>query len=153
MIEIVPARQHHCGVIAANMRRSDADEVAAASGASPLSALEAGLACSTAAWTALEDGEAICMFGVGAPSLLSDQGAPWMLGTGRVERHGRRLVVEGRRYVGEMLALHPRLLNFVDERNAAAKRWLARLGFALGEPEPFGVASLPFRPFRMTADV
>jgi len=48
-----------------------------------------------------------------------------------------------------MLAVYPRLVNHVDERNEASKRWLSWLGFELGEPEPHGPFGIPFRPFRL----
>ena len=41
------------------------------------------------------------------------------------------------------------LLNFVDNRNIKAQNWLRWLGFTLEEPEPHGVAGLPFRRFWM----
>ena len=41
------------------------------------------------------------------------------------------------------------LVNWVDDRNTCAIRWLKWMGFTIHEPEPYGVANLPFRRFDM----
>lgn len=148
-VTITDANPAHCETIARHMRQADRDEVAAASGQQPLAALLAGLEQSTACWTGLEDGEPMAIFGVGAASLLSAEGAPWMLAREGIERHGRHLVSLARPIVEEMLALHPRLANHADARNRTALRWLQRIGFAIEPPAPWGVAGLPFHRFSM----
>lgn len=106
---------------------------------------------STKAWTWTADGEPIAIFGVAPVALLGGIGAPWLLGTDRVPRFPRVLVREGRRYVAEMLGLFPHLVNYVDARNVVSVRWLARLGFKVHEPQPYGAAGLPFHRFEMRA--
>lgn len=103
---------------------------------------------STAVWVA-DDGEPVALFGVGALSLLQGVGTPWLLGTDRMWRHPRTLVVEGRRYLSTMRSLYPHLVNYVDARNDASIRWLKRLGFTLHDPAPYGAMGLPFHKFEV----
>jgi hypothetical protein len=74
-----------------------------------------------------------------------------LLGAQGIERFARPLLEQGRRWVGEMLSVHPRLENHVDARYEKAQRWLGRLGFTLDEPEPYGAEGLPFRRFTAEA--
>ncbi|EJZ4246706.1 hypothetical protein OIA80_002500, partial [Escherichia coli] len=49
----------------------------------------------------------------------------------------------------QMLAVYPRLENYVDERNHVAKAWLHWLGFRLEEAAPYGALGLNFHRFHM----
>jgi len=150
-VKIIDAEKSHCVAVALQIRHTDRDEVAASCGLEPMEALLSSLDRSTHCWAAMEGSEPVAIFGVGAVSLMSDEGAPWMLAVEGVERLSRHLVTLGRAYVPEMLNLHPRLANHVDARNAASIRWLSRLGFTIDPPAPFGLAGLPFHRFTMEA--
>lgn len=119
--------------LAANMRAIDQLECAVAHGHSPLEALESSIDHS--AWTKVceVDGDVQCLFGVGAFSLLSDDGTPWFLGRAGVERHARQFVLHSKRYVEEMHADYERLANIVHADNALSIRWLKWLGFQFDE--------------------
>jgi len=86
----------------------------------------------------------------GAAPLPSSGAAPWMLATPRAEEFIREFIVEGRKYVGEMLDRYGFLINYIDVRNIKSIRWLAKIGFTIHEPEPFGVQGLPFHKFTGT---
>lgn len=95
------------------------------------------------------DGEPVAVFGVAPVSLISGIGTPWLLGTERVFAFPGVLIREGRRYLQAMRNVYPSLANHVDARNVKSIRWLKHLGFTIGEPEPYGVAGLPFYPFHL----
>lgn len=127
-----------------NMRPDDFAEVEAIYGAGRVPwAVRGSLAVSTHALACDEDGELRALFGVAPESLLSGAGCPWLLGTER--RSGNcSLGRIARRYLAEVRHVYPVLVNHVDVRNEVGVRLLRWLGFHLSEPEPFGVAGLPF---------
>jgi hypothetical protein len=75
----------------------------------------------------------------------------WMLGTEELtstREHRRLLLVEGRKWVEELLAeaggpLH----NYCLADNKESIRWLKALGFAFAEPQPMGPSGRLFRYF------
>jgi hypothetical protein len=137
--------------IAANLRAADREELMASHGeCEPLDAISKAVLMSSHFWT-LADYEPLAVFGVTPLSLMGGSGAPWLLGTGRVFTARSALVRDGRRYVQRMLAVYPHLYNYVDARNTRSVRWLARLGFHIHAPAPYGVAGLPFHRFEMRA--
>lgn len=118
--------------VAAHMREADIAEVRAG-GHEPLEALRESLARSAMAWTATVDGVPAAIFGV-APlgSVLDPRGAPWLLGTDAVPRSRRALAVLAPRYIREMQAAFPHLINLVHSPNTVAVQWLRHVGFTLG---------------------
>ena len=104
---------------------------------------------SALAYTARVDGQIVCIFGVAPHCLLLDSGTPWLVGTDLIERHARQFLRHSRPYLAEILALYPRLSNFVDASNTHAVRWLRWLGFFLDGPSPVGPRGAPFYRFTM----
>lgn len=101
-------------------------------------------------WTALDaTGEPLVIAGVTAESLLDDRGVPWMICAEGVTRYRVPLIRHSHRFVREIRACFPVLLNYVHADNALAIGWLQRLGFAIDEPEPYGKFGAPFRRFVM----
>lgn len=147
-IEVVPVTGKHIKRVAANMRPCDVAEIWGSNRWTPRQALEAGMRSAAMARTALVNGEPACIFGVTPASLLTGVGTPWMLATPKLHRIERAFVRLSRPVVDSMQALFPLLVNYVDNRNASTLRWLAWLGFELGEPEPYGPDGLPFRKFQ-----
>lgn len=134
IITVVPARASHVREIASRMRQADRDEVFAASGRSPASALSISYRLSRFRMTGMVNGRPEVMFGVTDLNILGGMGAPWLLGTDAVEDN---YVAFLRRSVGWKRQLSDRysiLRNFVDMRNTASVRWLQWLGFELGGP-------------------
>lgn len=146
---VVPAAVDHIAPVAAAMRQADRDEVWATSHSTPERALARGVANSTRVWVGLVDGEPACLFGVAPRSIVLGEGTPWLLGTEATVRYQRAFLAASRVCVDAMLAVYPRLVNYVDDRNEASKRWLLWLGFTLDEPAPYGVDGLMFRRFTM----
>ncbi|MEH3125567.1 hypothetical protein [Agrobacterium cavarae] len=148
---IIPASVEHVAVIAPRMREADKDEVFAAVGRGPASALLHSLRCSDLAYTVEYDGRPELMFGCGTTNMIANVGAPWALGTDAIDDHPTHFLRGSLFWVREVRKRYASLLNVVDDRNEASKRWLEWLGFTLSEPQPYGYEQRPFRIFEMKA--
>lgn len=137
-IQVVRAAPAHIRSIARRMRVADRDEIAAASGKSPVQALTYSLRKSSLAYTALIDGRPEVMFGVGDLNILAGVGAPWLLGTDEVERHYVAFLRGSVEWRDQLLRRYSILRNFVDDRNTVSIRWLEWLGFRLLDPVDMG---------------
>ena len=145
----VPATLAMAEAMAPRLRKADRDEVLAASGLNAAVALRIAVERSRRSDAWLVDGEPAAIAGVmdcaGAPHI----GVVWMLATDVADKFPKRLLLGNREYVSSLLIGYDILLNFVDNRNIKAQKWLQWLGFTLEEPRPHGVAGLPFRQFWM----
>lgn len=150
-VKIRAVRPDDVEVLLANMRQPDIDEVTASCG-DVRKALVEGVESSDLIAAAEFDGELACIFGC-APirGFLGTQGAPWMLGTDKLDRHPSALMRHCRPYIEAMQQRYPHLLNFVDARNTRSIRWLKRMGFTFHPAVPYGVAQLPFHMFERRA--
>lgn len=146
-VTVRAARLADIAYVAENMREADRAEVWASSHAMPGKALTESLRVSTAAWTGLYDDRPVCMFGVSPLNMVAGIGSPWLLGTDELLHRRAAFLRRCRPYVARMLRVYPKLVNHVDDRNEASKRWLRWLGFTLCEPEPYGPDRRLFRPF------
>lgn len=134
------------------LRHCDRLEAEAAVGAANVGfVLRYTLGASLAAWCCEQDGEIVCLFGVAVLSVVGGLGAPWMLGTDRLDRLPRAVMRQARGNLSRMLALFPHLVNFVDARNLRSIRLLRWLGFEIHPAQPYGVQGLPFHRFEMRA--
>lgn len=147
--EIVPATLLHAAQMAPNMRQPDVDEVWASSHYSPEDALCSSIGNSVDAWTMLFNGQVLCIGGVGQMSLVSNWGAPWLLGVDDIKNHTRAFLRESKAYTDKIRQKYPLLLNFADARNTIALRWLKWLGFEIEPAQPFGIENMPFHRFTM----
>ena len=148
MIEIIPASPAHVGTIAVRMRTMDQLECMTF-GHTPKDALRAGLLASSIVWTARINGRPEAMFGAVPLSLLESRARVWMLMTDEATKHARALVRLGRLYTEAMNRDFDILENMVHARNDVSIRWLARLGYAIGQVDV--VNGQPMRPFRRCA--
>lgn len=138
---------------APRLRAADRAELEAATGPDMLAILRDAIARSGGrAFTAVAGDEPISLFGFAPFHSLSDTAAPWMVGTDTLPRYGGALNRFGRAYCAAALGEFRRLVNYVDVRNEISVRWLKRLGFTMGPPQPFGVQGLPFMRFEMRGD-
>ena len=77
-------------------------------------------------------------------------GAPWMVGSDEMLNHKTFLLRQCKRYIHGFLDTYPVLTNYVDCRNIVSIQWLAWVGFAMCEVEPFhGAQRLPFIRFQL----
>ena len=148
--EIVPGLVIHAQELAANMSVADKREMWALANVSPHEAISECLRVSRDTKTGLADGRVVCMFGIIPPStILSDLHTPWLLGTNLLPRHAKTFLRLSRKYFAGMKGATPHMVNYVDARHTAAKRWLSWLGFTLDPAKPYGVEGLPFHRFEM----
>ena len=145
---IVPATEAMALALAPRLRAADRAEVEAL-GHSAESALLTSLRGALWARAALLGDRPVCMWGVGAASLIGGVGYPWMLGSALLDRFPRDLLRVSRAQLAEMQTLFPQMEGYVDARYAKAVRWLSWLGFTLGAPVMFN--DVPFYPFMMRA--
>jgi hypothetical protein len=115
--------------IAEHMRSADREEIEAASGHTPLQALDASFARSLIAFTAKIDGEPVAVFGVGDHDECGGIGIPWMLSTSAIEKQAVQAARLTRRYVKMFDKFYPILFNCVGEWNLLSRRWLRWSGF------------------------
>lgn len=142
MISIVPADQLHIPYLVENLRAEDRAELVT-SGLEPMWAFSTSIELSHEAWTALDDGEPIAMWGLLAESIIgSPVGYPWLLTTYGVERHRLRFIRENRRWLASVLTRYPRLEVGVDAKYQRALTWLRHLGFTIQPGEPFCLATI-----------
>jgi hypothetical protein len=150
-LDRVKATMEHALDLGGRLREADAAEVKAACGLGGVQALVQAMHVSaqTDAW--LDDGKVVAMSGISSTPEAKNIGVIWMLASPELDRMPRCMLRGKRQYVHELLNGREMLMNFVDNRNIKAQRWLIWLGFTMGEPEPFGIEQLPFRPFWLSA--
>jgi hypothetical protein len=150
-LQRIEATMAHAKELGPRLRQADKDEVQAACGLAAEDALILAVAHAKKAHAWLLDGELVAISGISGSLIDDGVGVIWMLASDGVERVPKLLLKGQRQYVRDLLQGHDMLLNFVDNRNIKAHRWLRWLGFQLGDPKPFGAAGLPFRLFTMSA--
>lgn len=79
------------------------------------------------------DGEVACVWGLIAPSVLSDSAYLWLLTTNICSRHSFCFIRQSQIQVNEMLARFPRIRGHVIANNASGIRWLRWLGAKFNE--------------------
>lgn len=151
MVDIRRAEVDDAAWFFPRLRQADVAELTAASGPDVERTLHRALEVSDGrAFVAVSPTSGpICLFGMAPFTRLGSRAAPWAVGTDDLRRHGRSLNRYGRLYCTFALEEFASLVNYVDDRHTDSIRWLRRIGFELGEPEPFGQARLPFRRFEM----
>ncbi|HJU38190.1 MAG TPA: hypothetical protein VJ724_01360 [Tahibacter sp.] len=148
-VVVVPATAEHAAAVAAQAREADIAELWAVAHVTPAEAIRQGLALSGDARAALFDGVPACVFGVSTIAEFPGRAVPWMVGTAALERHQSAFLRRCRPVVLDWASRYDLLVNWVDARNLTAIRWLQWLGFVIGDPMPYGVDGLSFRPFEM----
>ena len=148
-ITIRPAIKEDIHAIASHIRPADADELWSAAYATPTEAMTSGLRDSEESYTGLIDDVPVCMWGVSLESLIGNVGMPWMVATTMADEHAMTFLRQCRKDVTGVLSKYKKLFNHVDARNTKAIAWLKWLGFAVEEPAPYGMMSMPFHRFTM----
>lgn len=148
---ILPVSVDEAEEIAAIVRQADVDEITEALGIPMDHALRMCFGGSLKASKIVVDGKVVAVFG----DCIHDReiGVPWLISTIHVERHAKAFLKVCKPEVQEMLTRRPVLMNYVDQRNTQAVRWLKWLGFRFGEAIPYGPKGLPFFPFQLKREV
>lgn len=137
---VVPATLAHMGELQTGLREADKLEVIGM-GSTVEESFRLTWRRSLLTQTVLVGDRVAAVGGVGG-SPLGGIGQPWMLTTPLFERIPVFMVKEGRRQVGNWLAIFSRLESLVDARYGRACGFLEALGFRLDEPVmiPAGIA-------------
>ncbi len=153
MAKVIPASWEHIEPIAANMREADVLEVWLAGHKTPHQAMQDGFNVSVKAWTIMEDGVPIGMFGVSSASILGNTGIPWLLGTDAMLKIKRQFLRESLPYLTGFFKLYPRLINYIHVDNVASLRWLRWMKFDFDGPVKAGPEGAEFFKFERISDV
>ncbi len=149
-IVIRPAAISDVYALARCLRPGDRAEIEAV-GKEPRRVLRASLRSSlTQVKVALVDGEIAAMWGMSG-EVLSDTGTPWLMTGTACDRVPVSFLRIARHELALMLALKPRLENYVAADYAKAIRLLEGLGFHIDAPAPIGPKRAPFRRFWIEA--
>lgn len=151
-VKLYPPVAEDVSEIGCNLRTADRIELERTTGSADFTAIAAEcVARSPESYIAVDPaGKAVALFGC-APlgALVSGYGAPWLLGTPRLERQARALMFLSRNYISKWRGIYPALVNFVDAENELSIKYLSALGFTLDAPVPHGAQGTPFRRFWM----
>lgn len=126
MIQIIPAEPHHAPRVVKRLRDSerladfgeDAEEMA-------LIAIRE----SKFSWLCEVNGEPAALFGLVAPSLVSDEVFLWMMVTKAANRYPIALARKSWQFLDDLSGAFQRIIVMHDPRMKAARRWLRWLGF------------------------
>ena len=135
--------------LAPRLRKEDVEEIYAASGDDPLTALLHGLEASTPCYSIINDrDEVVGMFGAG-PLPMPNLGFVWMLAAPGLVEVQVPFLRQSRRWIEQMHKdVAPVLTNVVDARNEVHIKWLRWCGFTfLRRIEDFGFEKRQFIEF------
>jgi hypothetical protein len=149
MLELLPATQEHAKLVAARVRKADADEMQALGFPDPLHGITDSISASVNALYVACAGAPMGIFGYAAPSLIGRGCEPWLITTDEVERHPIAFARASRRVLPLMRAELGGLTNVVDVRHTVCIRWLKWLGFTVHEAVALPPYGHLFHPFEM----
>jgi len=101
------------------------------------------------AWTALYNGEVICIFGIRRKSLLSDVAYPWLLTTTRVKDHKRNFLKGSKLAIDKWIGMYGVLENYIPTGLDRLVRWVEWAGFTVYPAFPIGLEGRPMHRIEM----
>lgn len=149
MIEFIPATEEHAVLIAAAVRKRDAEELEALGFASPLHGITASLRASVNALYVSSNGVPLAIFGYAAPQVIGQTCEIWMITAEGVERHTVAFARASRRVMKAFADEFSHLEGWVDARHEVCIKWLRWLNFTVHEPIALQPRGLPFHRFEM----
>ncbi len=135
--------------IAVDMRQADIDEIWASHHYEPREALIKGWESPGYSTVITVNDEPCVMLGLTIPSILTDSGIPWLLGTENALKYKRHFLTVAPGVVKNMLDICPKLYNYVHVENKVSMNWLRRIGFKFDKPESYGVENELFCKFHL----
>lgn len=148
--EIRNATEEDAVFLSSRLRSADIDEIKAIGEYTPLEALLTSFKNSAEPKAALIDDTVVAMFGVAAPSLVSEHGVPWLLSSENTIRRVKPFLKISRDYISGIKKKYTYLSNFVDTRNTDSIKWLRRLGFNILPAQKYGASGFMFHKFTMS---
>lgn len=151
MISFIKPTEDLIKTMAEDMRKSDRIEVMASHGHTPLEALTYSVDSSEYVTMAVSSGVPFSVFGVVVSNITTGLGHPWLLSSNEMFNHKEYFLKNAPVVLADMLAVCPRLVNYVHHANKTSIQWLKSLGFVLEDLEPYGVKGDLFHKFHMEA--
>ena len=145
-VRIEPARADHVPVLVDAIRSVARDQIAAVEGIGPAEVLYRNLVASDRAWTGWIDGDIAAMWGVAPLALLSDTGAPWMIGGHGIDCHPVAFARQSRAVISEMQRGYEMLRGYVRASHERALAWARWLGFVVLDPIEAGARRIAVHP-------
>jgi hypothetical protein len=151
LITVRPSKIEDTDYLAGRLRKADLQEIEAARGEDPLTALQYGFKISKVCFTAIDDYlQPIAIFGVVPDEDNVRIGLVWLLGTDDLVRHSFFFLRKSREWLKKLLQQYDVLWNYVDARNEVHIRWLKWCGFSfLRKIDRYGPGQLPFYEFEI----
>lgn len=147
VVKFRPVKMEDIAVVAAKMRDIDKMELELAGGLLPYVALEQSVQASVYCRSIDVDGEAVAIFGVCKPFILSSNGTVWLLGSQELAKIKKSFVENSLKYINEGFNYVDSLENYVWIENKLSIRWLKWCGFKFDEPAPYGLKHALFLHF------
>lgn len=131
------------------LREADQTELFRSSGKEPDQVILQAWSLSTYNRTICLNKVPIAIFGVAPVAVML--GSPWMVGSDAMKKPAVRMFIarNSEKYIRQMLAHYPNLLNFVDVDNDLSIKWLKWCGFKFYGPERYGPFGFHFYRFQM----
>ena len=136
--EFVPATQEHVTPLIDNINEDIATEMMLLKDIPLEEAISGCISRSDEAWTALYNGEIVCMFGIRSKSLLSDTSYPWLLSTNLASDHTRNFMKGAKIAVNKWMGMNELLENFIPAGLPKLIRFVSWLGFTVEEAKLIG---------------
>jgi len=93
------------------------------------------IAMSADVWTGYVDGEVACLWGVAAPSLLSETAYLWLYTTDLIKSHPFTLIRHSQVEIQKLLEVYKVITGHCVIGATSSVRWLKWLGATFGEPD------------------
>ena len=143
--ELPLATTLHAHHLAPFLKEADKQEIQAASGHPPLTALLESLVLSEESYAILKRGEVIGLFGLASKEGI---GIPWFLSSSAIKSDPKFITMLALKALSAFHKSYPLLMNFCDARNTKTLKWLAWCGFKFTALIPdYGVEKRPFYQF------
>jgi len=149
MINFINPTDELIEIMAQDMRKSDRIEVMASHGHEPLEALKYSRDNSDYVTMVMSGNIPMCMFGVSISNVTTGLGHPWLLSSNEIFSNKEYFLKNAPGVIEDMIAVCPRLVNYVRHENKVSIEWLKSLGFTIENPEPHGVKNDLFHKFHM----
>lgn len=145
-LDLRPAGKAHARELGRSMKLEDRREIQASGGFTiPEKAVRAAINCSVEAWAAYAGGDLVAVFGVRLQrDPRGDWWIPWMMVSEKASSHPLTVWRASRPLFNHLRSKYPRMVQMVHARYVSAIRWVEKLGFKIGQPEPFGVEQALF---------
>jgi len=136
---LVLATKRHARELGRIMRAKDREEGRAAGNFTPEASVRMSINNSCEAYAAYVGDYLLCVFGVGPMHGTPEITVAWIMTSVHVDRYPLTFYRCSKIVIEYLRGKYPIMVNMIHGQYTEALRWLERLGFKLGPPEPFGV--------------